>query len=400
MTTALALGVTLVAAAAYAQPTTPIGYRDALERARRASPDVAAVRAEEAVARAGVGVAGTYPNPSWAVGTNSQTAVVSGDVSIPLVVLGQIGTAKDAARGDLDVARMDTRVAWADVRAQAAHAFVALWLADKVAAERRTASGIEQRLERAVNDRVDVGAAPQIDALRVHAERLRADAEADEASALVVAAAAELGRWIGMDDGSSLRPAGDPDVPSPAPSLGAMRARVGASPAVRRAHAEAAAALARASHERALARPTLSLDLGIDLFDPTLPDTNYRAQLGFDFPIFNYRGSYVDREENAAAAARSREAAERIALLAALTASYARFAAIGRRADVLATGVVPAAEAAARATEDAYGLGRASLVAVLDAEKARLDARVSLEQARAERADAWVEVEHAAGVAP
>ena len=75
-----------------------------------------------------------------------------------------------------------------------------------------------------------------------------------------------------------------------------------------------------------------------------------------------------------------------------------RFEAGRVRVEALKTGVLPAAEAAALAIEDAYGLGRATLVTVLDAEKARIDARLALATARGEQGDAWIEVERVLGV--
>jgi outer membrane protein TolC len=58
---------------------------------------------------------------------------------------------------------------------------------------------------------------------------------------------------------------------------------------------------------------------------------------------------------------------------------------------------VPAAQAAAKATEEAYVVGRTPLLAVLDAERALVDARVSALEAQAARAQAWAGVEHALG---
>jgi outer membrane protein TolC len=73
---------------------------------------------------------------------------------------------------------------------------------------------------------------------------------------------------------------------------------------------------------------------------------------------------------------------------------------LSANARALADGVVPAAVAAEAAAEESYTLGRAPLVAVLDAEKARVDVSLSLIDARAQQADAWIEVEHAVGATP
>ena len=170
--------------------------------------------------------------------------------------------------------------------------------------------------------------------------------------------------------------------------------------------AAAHAAEMRASRERALARPVITLDVGLDAWDPTLcpgnspcdnPPVNYRGGFGVELPILNQRGPYVDRELAIASSARAREVAERAHLVAALITAYRTCEAWSTSARALAQGVVPAADAAAAATEESYALGRAPLVAVLDAERARIDAKLSLLDAKTQQADAWIEVEHAMG---
>jgi cobalt-zinc-cadmium efflux system outer membrane protein len=376
---------------------TPITFARAIALARRDSLDLAAVRGREEVARAEVGVAGTYPNPTVAAGTSTQAARFSAGVSMPLVILGQREAAMDASRADVVTAQVDTEVAWNDVRAATARAFIALWFSAKSAAARADAASIAARLDAAVTARIEVGAAPQVEGLRAHAERLRADADAREAEQLVGAAGSELGRWIGVADGSTLRASGDPAAPDIPPSLAELSAHVATSPLVRRENADARAADARADRERALVRPAFTLELGMDVGDPAFSGNNYRGQIGLEVPLVNQRGAYVDRERKAAAVARSRGRAERNRVAADLDAAYQRFVAVSARTTALATGVVPGAEAAANATEEAYAMGRSALVAVLDAERARIDARLGLLEARAARASAWVDVEFAVG---
>ncbi|MDP9002379.1 MAG: TolC family protein, partial [Myxococcota bacterium] len=242
-------------------------------------------------------------------------------------------------------------------------------------------------------------AAPQLEALRVHAEKLRADADVLDATAQVSAAASDLGRWMNVADGGSLRTSGPPTPPDAVPPLEALLARLEASPPVRREQSDVRAAAARADRERALVRPNLILDLGVDALDPTLaPGTvNYRAQLSIEVPILNRRGAYIERELAFGDVARARLRAAHALGTAELTAAYRTLEAATARQRTLADAVVPAAQAAAKATEEAYTLGRAPLVAVLDAERALVDTRVSALQAQASRATAWADVEHAVG---
>jgi outer membrane protein TolC len=377
---------------------TGITYDEALRRARERSPDLAAARARESVANAEIGIASLAPNPTVAIGTTTQTARLSAAVSVPLLILGQRGAAADASRAELATVKVETEVAWNDVRAAAARAFVGLWLAENTATVRSESAELVKKLEDAVTGRISVGSAPEVEGLRVRSERLKAEADAEEARRRVAGAGGELGRWIGTTSDVSFHAVGDPRVPEQVASLATLAARLGTVPTVRREIADAAAAQARAHRERALVRPLMNLDLGVDAFDPTLPATNYRAQLGVEVPLFHQRGPLVEREVMAERAARARAGAERAHVAADLLVAYRTFEAMAARTRALEDGVVPAAEAAAGATRESYALGRAALITVLDAERARLDARLSVLEARAARVLAWIDVEHAIGV--
>jgi outer membrane protein TolC len=402
-----AAAVVLLGAAPSARAgETSITYRQALERAARAAPDIKVARSREAVAEAEVGIAGVLPNPSVAAGTSTQAAKLSLGVSVPLVVLGQRGAAMEAGRAELATTRVETELAAVEVRAAAAHAYVTLWRAQATAAEQERTAAVARHLEEAVVGRVELGAAANVDGLRARAERLRADAGAQQAAQLVRAAGSDLGRWMALEDGADLRAEDAPPVPADPPSLAELRARIAGSPVLRRERADRNAAEARVAREKALVRPTLSVDLGLDAWDQTLcpgnaacdnPPVNYRGGIGLEVPILNQRGPYIERERASAAAARTREEAEQVRLSSALTSAVRTFEAWTASARALSDGVVPAANAAAAAAEESYTLGRAPLVAVLDAEKARIEANLALLDARAQQADAWIEVEHVLG---
>jgi cobalt-zinc-cadmium efflux system outer membrane protein len=403
-----AVAMLFVLSAARAAPAAEISvtYAQALGRAARLAPDIAVARTAEAVAQADTRIAGLLPNPTLSAGTTTQTARLSVGVAVPLLILGQRGAAVEAARAELATTRVETDIARADVRAFAAHAFVVLWRAQAIAFERGRAAAIAGRLEEAVRGRVEVGAAATVDGLRAHAERLRAEADAQQSSQLQIAAADDLARWIAFP-AAALHAEGDPAVPALLVPLADLRARLEDNPVLQRERAAAHAAEMRADRERAFVRPILSVDLGLDAWDHTLcpgdtpcgnPPINYRGGLAVELPLLNARGPYVDRELSVATVARTKESAERVRLTAALTTAYTICEAWSVSARTLGEGVVPAADAAAAAMEESFALGRAPLFAVLDAEKAGIDARLSLLEARAQQADAWIEVEHAVGM--
>jgi len=380
----------------FAQAELKLSYGQALALGREHAPSIAVARAQEGVVEAESRVGAIYPNPTLLAGTSTQTAKFSVGASLPLIILGQRQAALEAGRAELATSHIETQISWVAVRAATAHAFVGLWLAERTAAARAGAAELAASVENGVKGRVELGAAPELDGLRAHAERVRAGADAEAARDLVDASAAELGAWIG-EPRERVRTDGDPELPSGVPSIAELLGRVPTNPTILRADAELRATEARAASERAQLRPALMLDIGADLFDPTLPTTNYRAGLGVELPLFNQRGPLIEREERRGGVARSERRAEQVRLRAELLVAYRTFAALTRQAKVLEKDVVPAMVAATAAALDSYGLGRAPLSSVLEAQRARIEAELSLIEARGARANSWIDVERAVG---
>ena len=390
---------TLAATASSAFADTPVTYAHALALSRELAPLTTVARTNEAVAEADSRIPGIYPNPSVQAGTNTLNAArLTLGVSVPLVVLGQRAAALRAGQAGLAVAKLDTRITLAEVRAATGHAFVALWLAERTAHARGDAAQLAQKLEEVARGRVELGSAPELDGLRAHAERLRAEMAARSANALVDAAAAELAVWVGTSINEPLRASGDPEVPARLPELGQLSQISAQTPSIQRALAEASAGEARAASERAQVRPAMILDLGAELYDPTQSGVNYKAALAVEVPLFNQRGPLIEREVRSALAARAQARAEQARVSSALLVAYRTFSALTQQVEALSSGVLPAAIAAARATEESYVLGRAPLVAVLDAERARIDTELTLVESQGARANVWIDLQRALGV--
>src|SRR5438093_295444 len=134
------LGILLTAADAHADAK--ISYEAALEAAHRAAPSVLVARGVQRATEPAIRAAGLYPNPAGIVGTSSGGAILSAGVSVPLIIFGQTGASKSAARAEAVTTSIDTEVASADVRLDTAHAYVSLWLAEGLADTRREAAAI------------------------------------------------------------------------------------------------------------------------------------------------------------------------------------------------------------------------------------------------------------------
>src|SRR5262249_49392918 len=154
----------------FASEELTLTYEQALAMARERAPALAVSRGRETMTWAEGRVLAIYPNPSVSTGTSTQAAKVSVGVTVPLLILGQVGVASAARRADFEPAKIDTEVTGTEVHAGAAHAYVALWLAERNSVARADATDLTKRLEEAVRGRVEVGSAPELESLRARAE--------------------------------------------------------------------------------------------------------------------------------------------------------------------------------------------------------------------------------------
>jgi cobalt-zinc-cadmium efflux system outer membrane protein len=391
--------VALVVATPSALAQTPrrISYAEVVRLSAMGASTIEAARADERAAAADGRASATYPNPSVMAGSSTQAARLTVGVAVPLVVFGQRGAALRAGQAAANVVHQDTRASVADARASAKQAYVTLWAAERNAISLAQGAQLALDLEATVQARVEVGSAPAMELLRARSERLRAAMDAAVASELVDASASELCVWIGLPIETRLRATDAPPVPQQPPTLAQLLAHLPQSPALQRAQLEIRAAEARVANEQAQVRPALSLDLSAEYFDPTMPATNYIAQLGLEVPLFNQRGYMIERERWKTASARFRLGAERRAKRSALLVAYRNFAAQARRQRTLLEGVLPAVRAAAQAAQESYGLGRTPLVSVLEARQASINAELDLVATEAATAQSWIEVEHLLG---
>src|SRR5579859_5835745 len=159
---AFTMPAAFVALSASAEGQT-ITFAETLARAAQGAPQIAVARSKESVAAAEVDIAGVYPNPTAIGGTSTQAAKYSIGASVPLVIFGQRGAAMAASRADLGVVQVETLATRTDVRAGAGRAFVALWLAERTARARAEADRVAALIEQAVQARVEVGAAPELE---------------------------------------------------------------------------------------------------------------------------------------------------------------------------------------------------------------------------------------------
>jgi len=350
------------------------------------SPRLAVERVSIEAAEADRITAGALPNPTISYGSSrpsggAANSVISGNrqqqagIDLPVLIAGQRGARVEAAEQGVLGARARVAQAGAEMALRAAELFIGLQAAqEKIAVLAEAHSEIE-RAASLISGRLDSGMASRYDLARVEMEvasiavRL-ADARADAAEK-----SAGLATLLGAP-GWRPRAAGELAPRGLQAELPAWQGSLSANPQIifaRREEDTARAAVRRAERER---WPVPVLSLNRSWTSEPFGAANF---IGFstEVPILDSRRGQLDKAQaELRAAERRREALEaemRVELARLLDALVQRRAALERferKIDVRSP-------ALRQMAEDAYRLGRSTVLELIDAARTRVDARVT-----------------------
>jgi len=368
--------------------TLPVLLRLVAER----SPRLAVERVGIESAQADLMTAGALPNPtlSYGRGRNSAGAntVIDGNrqqqagVEFPLLIAGQRGARVETAEQGVLGARARVGLAGSELALRAAELFTGLQAAQEKTAVLAEAHGEFERAAGLIAGRLESGMASRYDFARVEIEvaaiavRL-ADARADAAEK-----SAGLASLLGAP-GWRPRAAGELAPTGLTQELPSLRASLASGNpqilAARREEETARAAVRRAELER---WPVPVLSLGRTWTNEPFGAANFIG-LSTEVPLFDTRqGQLSKAQADLRAAERRREALEaeaEVELARLLEALAQRRAALER----FESNVDLRSPALRQMAEDAYRLGRSTVLELIDAARTRVDARVTAIDLRA-----------------
>ncbi|HUP93721.1 MAG TPA: TolC family protein [Burkholderiales bacterium] len=367
-----------------------------LRVAREVSPRLELERQSIEQARADRVTAGVYPNPTVTFGRaqqgGGQSTVFSGSAQqdaafeLPLLIAGQRGARIERAEREIEAARARVNAGASTLAGEAGAAFVALLAAQEKAALLSASATDIARLRDIVAGREASGAASRYDVARLDVEMGSLRARLEEARAEVVDRSGNLAALLGLPDWR----------PSAAGALAPMAFR-GAAPIPPAERALSAPASIAAAREQATAEsavevarrerwPVPAVSVGRTWTNDPYGAAN-RLGLTVEVPVFDTRRGPLARAQADAHAASLR----RNLVTAELAANMQRLDnVIGARRTALerfeqdAGARLPALKQMA---EDAYRLGRGSILELLDATRSRYELqqiRIDLTAALAE----------------
>jgi outer membrane protein, heavy metal efflux system len=397
----------------------PLSFQAYLAAVAASNLDYAAARYNVPIAEAQLAAARALPNPTLTGGTSGRDVTHRGELREPAaddagvtqtIELGGKRRRRVAvAQANLAQAAATLEDFFRTLRGNAATAFVDALTKRRIAEEKLRSAGALDQLVAANRKRLEVGDIGEIDLTqsRVDALQLHADHLASESDAEIAAIALEqlLGRLAAGAPGPVV-PVGNLEGPprsfDETALIAAALERRADVVAARRALESARASVAVA---RAMAVPDLSVSFSYQenqrSHNDVAPAPEY-ASLGlsvsFPVPLFNqFRGELAAARATAAQSERALRGAELRAAVDVRQA-LARYRLADRRAAQFQGGALDDAAAVYKAKLFSYQHGAATLLDVLNAQRAQNDVRLAYVAALDERAKALIGVEQAAGI--
>ncbi len=350
------------------------------------SPRLAAERVAIDAAEAERVTAGVLPNPTVSFGrfkpAGGANTLFEGSsqqqstVDFPLLIAGQRGARIEAAEQGMLATRARVGLAGNELALRAAGLFVGLQAAQEKVTVLQESRGDIERAAAIVSGRLDSGMASRYDLARVEVELAGVTVRMEEARDDRANQAAGLATLIGAP---GWRPSA---IGTPVPAGLLTDAAVWRNPlasgnsqirAARREEDAAQAALQRTERER---WPVPVLSLGRSWTSDPFGAANF-VGLSTEIPLLDTRrGPLAKAKADLQAAQRRREAIESeagVELLRLLDSLAQRRAALEQFEQKVGTRI-PALKQMA---EDAYRLGRGSILELIDAARSRLDARLT-----------------------
>ncbi|MBP1635764.1 MAG: czcC, partial [Acidobacteria bacterium] len=233
-----------------------------------------------------------------------------------------------------------------------------------------------ERLRQVTQARFEEGAAPRLDVLAADLGLARATADLDLARSSRAAAQADLNAVLDQPAGQALAVTGNLGDAAAVPDVaGATSLAVASNTDLLAAEQEAAVEERRVSLLKAERVPTPTFSVG-GVFDaPGEFQAGLAGGVSLAIPLFNRNGGEIAAAHATLFQIQARRDAIRRTVENAVFAAVARIQALGRQSDTYRKTVVPAATELAALAEESYALGRNSVLALIEAQRASRDVR-------------------------
>jgi outer membrane protein TolC len=364
---------------------------------------VEAAEASVRLARAGAGVTVSAQGSAGIVGgtttTNSALSSSAGlSASYTIYDSGETAASVRQAEANLRSAQAALSQARQDTALAAAQAYVTLLRAQRAVDQNQQVVAQNQQLLRSAEAQFQAGAVARADVVRAQANLAAAEGDLIAARNAVDQATAGLNTVIGQGPLSTIAAASAPPVPQTTVAQAQLARLVEDRPEIRRAQADIDAATAAVAAAQAGGGLQVALSGGVTQgFTPT-GQTVYSIGTNVSFPLFDggRTSAQVAQAQANLAAAKARIESTRLAVqLQAVTALTSITSARARITSAQAG--LAFAQESLRLSQGRYAAGAATILEVIDAQTALVQAQVALDNAQFDELAGVVSLRYALG---
>lgn len=360
----------LAAMPAPAQQGQPLTLSQALEVADRQNLDLAAARAQRAVALAGVRIAGERPNPTATFSATRDAPHQSLFFDQPLEIGSRRQRRIDLARERGILTETDIAAKAREIRRSVREAFYALALARGVTALQAEVLKLAERLLEIGNARFEAGDVPQLEVSQSELEVARAQVNLQVAQQEEKVALSELNTLLNEPATTPWELAGPLDSLPPRLPLADLIERAGRSnAALERLGQERKVEERRRSLLEAERAPKFGLQLGVDFNAPHDYEAGPRGQLSIELPLFMRNQGEITQSLAAEHAVELETVAARRAVAGLIESAYFELEARQSQVELYRQKLLPASQRLESLTEESYRAGKANILTVLAAER-------------------------------
>lgn len=342
----------------------------ALDLATRQNLDLAAARAQRAVALAGVRASGQRPNPAINFAATRDEPHESLFFDQPIEVGSKRSRRIELARQEGVLTETAIAALERQVRREVRSAYYALAFARGSTAERAGVLKLAERLHDIANARFQAGDIAQLEVTQAELEAARARADAQIAEQEEKVALSELNALLNepatmdWDVGEALI-----TLP-PAVGLEDMLARSGASNSeIARIGQEERVEASRTELLKAQRIPNLGLQAGMDFNSPHDFQVGARGQISMELPVFSRNQGEIAQSEAARRALEGEMAAARRSVSAKVESAFFDLEARRSQVKLYRDTLLPSSRRLEDMAEDSYQSGKANILTVLAAQR-------------------------------
>ncbi len=347
----------------------------ALDLAEKQNLDLAAARAQRAVALAGVRAAGERPNPSAFFSATRDTPHDSVFLDQPLEMGFKRKRRIELAQQETALTDTDISAIERQIRRSTRDAYFALAHARGASAEQAEVLQLAERLRDIARARFDAGDIPELEVTQAELEVARAQADLAVTQQEEKVALSDLNAVLN-EPATTDWDLGDAMASLPPPmTLDELLLRAGASNAeIARIQQESRVQQSQTALLRAQRVPNLDLEFGADLnaHQQGVPggwDAGGRGQVSIELPLFSRNQGEIAQSVASERALDGSLAATRRSVDARVESAYFDLEARRTQAQIYRDQLLPSSRRLEAMSEESYRAGKANILTVLGAQR-------------------------------